>query len=312
MAPNVHGSIAPKADTPLVALVDIDEPDDLTGSVGLMIAGSTETKTIRSFAVVVAGGNVTSVTADPAPSDPEQGKLTVAFRGSSTEEEVSAFNMPPRENDFMSLRFSFSINVPALQHTFMSPNGSAWLTEITSAFATEIARAKFVRIPLTLSNARQFPRRNIPLPGPGESKVLAQCGTRFSRVGDRLTAQHNPSDSFVSRQFIEGASEPERTALQNHEQRHMDITSAMVAIGKVFVDAAGAGKTGAALRTARESAASRAIAIIGAADNRAQIRYDDETQNGTVAARQTHWDANFLDEAMVEWIAESDSDFKAR
>jgi hypothetical protein len=200
--PKVHGSVAPKADTPLVALVDIDEPDDLEGSVGLMVSGGSETETIQSFKVVVAKTQVTSATAETTPSTPEQGKLKLQFRGLTSEEEVVVFNMAAKERDFMKLSFSFFINVPALSHTFMSPNGSAWLSEVSDTFATELARLKFVQIPLTLSNERQFPRRNIPLPGPGESKVLAQCGTRFSRVGYLLTAQHNPRDSFVSRQFI--------------------------------------------------------------------------------------------------------------
>jgi hypothetical protein len=66
------------------------------------------------------------------------------------------------------------------------------------------------------------------------------------------------------------------------------------------------------LKKAREDAADKALQIIGAADERSHIRYDDETEHGEVAAKQAHWDAKFIDEVMVEWLKESDSEFKAR
>lgn len=304
----VHGSIAPKSDTPLVALVDIDEPNDMTGKVALKMAG----KTLQAFEVVVEGGSVTEVTADTPPSDPRQGTMTVAFRGNDAEEEVLVFNMTPAAKDFMSIRPGLAIEVSSLGETFESQKGSAWLNEITSEFALEIARKKFTKIPLTLTNQKQFPRKDLPLPEEGESIELAQCGTRFSRVGDKLAANHNPKESFVSRQLIESGDQAKIADLQKHEQVHMNITSALVAIGKVYVDAAGAGKTGADLKQAREDAADTALQIIGAADGRSHIRYDDETDHGLVATKQKHWETNFIDEVMVEWLKESDSEFKAR
>jgi hypothetical protein len=225
----------------LVAVVDLDEPDDMTAKVTLKIAS----KTLQAFEVVVEGGNVTSVTADTPPNDPQQGTMTMSFRGNDGEEEIFVFGMTPAEKNFMSIRPGLSVEVSALGETFESQKGSAWLNEITSEFATEIARKKFTKIPLTLTNKQQFPRKDLPLPAEGETVELAQCGTRFARVGDQLTANHNPKESFVSKQLIDGGDQTAISKLQNHEQGHMNITSALVAIGKVYVDAASGTGSGA-------------------------------------------------------------------
>lgn len=308
----VHGSIAPQTNTPMVALIDIDEPDDMQGSVGLMISGTNAVQTIQSFDVTVAGGNVTAATAvPPGSSATEQGVITVTFRGLAQEESVSVFNMNAQATDFMLIPIHFSISVPALTFTFMSPNGRAWLTEISNDFAEEVARQKFTQIPVDITNTRQFQRRNIPLPGPGATAAVARCDTEFRLRGDRLTAHHRPAPrSFVSRQLLTEAPQSERDRIQNHEQGHMDITSALVAIGQVLIDVAGAGKTGNARTTARSNAGRQAANTLRTALTAMHTRYDNETQNGTRPTEQADWDSNFVKKAMEEWVNASGPDFR--
>lgn len=311
----IHGSVRPKADEPLVAQVDIDRPPTMKGSVGFATRGGDRVKTVARFDVELSEGQFVAVSSDTGTVDvgPPEGAFDVAF-GTHGTESIDAFNLDARAEGFMlqELFFDMSVSASSLPDpsrggaTFVSPNGAAWLKQITEEFAMKIGRLKLVIVPVNINNARQFRRStDHPLPRPGQPNVvLAQCATRTSVVRGIINPLHDPRNSFVSQELMTSGAQAERDRIQNHEQRHMDIMSFVCAMGNVFVEVAQAGKTGQAKTSARQAALVELLGPsgqLGTIASRLNEDYDDETRNGTITAAQKDWDDNLDKKTIDAW-----------
>jgi hypothetical protein len=307
----IHGSVLPKEQDPLLALVNVDRPAKMTGSIGFAVTNKArDVSPVARFNVTLVDGKFTSVSAEEVEGrKARQGVFKAAF-GDFSEQEIEVFNLDVPTQDVMALEFFFDI--AAGSNTFVSPNGRALMQEITDDFAMKIASAGHTPTPITIRNPRQFPPKDIPLPRPGESKLLALTSTRFSAVIDTLVAQHNPQRSHVSRQLLSAGSETDIAALDNHEQRHMDIASMTCALGNVFVDVAAAAKTGAARTAARRSAVRTVFPSVQRVIDRLNRQYDSETNHGIIAAGQQDWDANLADKVLAAWRSENGPKFKVK
>jgi hypothetical protein len=298
----IHGSVLPKESDPLVALINVDRPAEMKrGSIGFAIANSDDSTVvgIGRFDVVMSAGKFTSVSKEVAKDlPPKQGLFDVAF-GEFREEELEATNLKVPTKDIMVVKFFFDIG--AASNTFVSPNGRAMMKEITVEFAVKIAAANHVRVPITIRNPKQFPLKDIPLPRPGEFKLLALTSSRFSVVAGKLVAQHQPQSSHVSGQFITGGDEAAIAELDKHEQRHSDITSLTCALGNVFIDAAVAAKTDADRAQARNVAARKVFPSIQSVVSALNRQYDAETNHGEIKTAQKDWDKNLADKLLAAW-----------
>jgi hypothetical protein len=308
----IHASIEPDQTNPLIAVIDIDQPDDMpSGDIIISEAENLETaENIAEFDLSIANRVITATNRNVSVT-PEKGFFTARFRGDTTEHTIAGSRMVARATNFMKLKLSFLASNAGTNESAGSAIPEVFLNELSLEYVAEIATAQFSQIAVSITNRRQFPRRNIPLPGPGATATLARCGTGFS--GDTqagFRARHDPAHSFVSRQLVEGGPQSEQQRIQNHEQRHMDIISALIDCANIAMEIAGTGKTGNQRRTARNAMFAQLNTFLGPQQRHLHDLYDDETQNGTIATEQQDWDDNFVTKVVEEWQAQGGPEFR--
>lgn len=308
----IHASIQPAQDDPLTAIIDIDQPADMArGSIIISEAANLETtENIAAFDLSIAAGVITARNRNLNVS-PQRGFFKARFRGDTTEHQIAAPRLVARARDFMKLRLSFLASNNDTNRSAGSSIPEVFLNEISRDFVTEVATAMFSRIEVNIDNPRQFPRRNIPLPGPGQTVTLARCSTRFSAHSVRgFAARHDPANSFVSRQLMQAGTPAEQTRIRNHEQRHMDIISSLVDVANIVLDIAGTGKTGNQRTQARNAIFQSLSTFVGSQQAHLHDLYDDETANGNIASGQQDWDTNFIAKVVEAWQDRSGPEFR--
>lgn len=308
----IHASIQPAQDDPLTAIIDVDEPRDMArGSIIISEAANLETaESIAGFDLSIAAGRVTATNRNLRVS-PQKGFFKARFRGDTTEHQIAAARPVVRAQDFMKLRLSFLASNQDTNRGAGSSIPEVFLNELSSSFVTEVATVMFSRIEVNIDNQRQFPRRNIPLPDQGQTVTLARCATRFSAHPVRgFTAQHDPANSFVSRQLMQTGTPAEQARIRNHEQRHMDIISSLVDVANIVLEIAATGKTGNARIQARNAIFQSLSSFVGSQQRHLHDLYDDETANGNIRSGQQDWDANFIAKVVEAWQDRSGPEFR--
>lgn len=307
----IHASIQPDQADPLVAVIDIDDPQDMAkGGIIISEAENLETaESIAGFDLSITAG-VINATNRNLRVTPQKGFFRARFRGDTTEHEIAASRLVAKTSGFMRLRLSYLASNDDTNHGFGSSIPEVFLHELSSDYVTEIATAMFSRITVNIDNRNQFPRRNIPLPGPGQTVTLARCGTRFTAHSVRgFRALHVPTNSFVSRQLMTSGNTAEQARIRNHEQRHMDIISSLIDVANIVLEIAGTGKTGNARIQARNAVFQNLGQFVNAQHGHLHRLYDDETQNGNVASAQQDWDTNFISKVVEEWVSQGGPQF---
>jgi len=308
----IHASIQPAQDDPLTAIIDIDQPADMArGNIIISEAANLETaESIAGFDLRIAAGVITATSQNRSVS-PQKGFFKARFRGDTTEHQIAAARLVARARDFMKLRLSFLASNEDTNRSAGSSIPEVFLNEISRGFVTEVATVMFSRINVNIDNPRQFPRRNIPLPGPGQTVTLARCATSFLANSVRgFTARHDPANSFVSRQLMQAGSAAEQARIRNHEQRHMDIVSSLVDVANIVLEITGTGKTGSARTEAKNAVFPSLSSFVGSQQRHLHDLYDDETANGNIASGQQDWDTNFIAKVVEAWQDQNGPEFR--